>query len=209
MMRMELIGAPIVVGVDESETAQRALRAAIDLASALGHDLVVVSAFQPQRQSELMAVHRDAPPDVLWRLQPNSAVQLLLDEAREQAEAAGVAVECVARKGAAADVTERCPESLGERWRALPARPWPAGSSRSPHSVSSSATRPARTAGWSSTTSVRAGLSATRKPGDCALSRRLAATSEGGGRPPPRCPLGGEPWPVDLPSAAIHRNAAG
>ena len=104
MMRMELIGAPIVVGVDESETAQRALRAAIDLASALGHDLVVVSAFQPQRQSELMAVQRDAPPDVLWRLQPNSAVQLLLDEAREQADAAGVAVECVARKGAAAGV---------------------------------------------------------------------------------------------------------
>ncbi len=35
MMRTDLIGAPIVVGVDESETAQRALRAAIDLARTL------------------------------------------------------------------------------------------------------------------------------------------------------------------------------
>jgi len=43
-----------------------------------------------------MAAQRDAPPDVLWRPQPNSAVQILLDEAREQAEAAGVTVECLA-----------------------------------------------------------------------------------------------------------------
>lgn len=62
----------------------------------LGNGLVVVSAYQPQRQSQLMAAQRDAPPDVLWRPQPNSAVQILLDEAREQAEAAGVTVECLA-----------------------------------------------------------------------------------------------------------------
>jgi nucleotide-binding universal stress UspA family protein len=94
-------GAPIVVGVDDSDTAQVALRTALDLAARMGGALVVVSAFLPLREGELRALRRTdhAPRDVAWREQPSSDVQALLAEARALAETAGVVVECVARQG--------------------------------------------------------------------------------------------------------------
>ncbi|MEA2266461.1 MAG: hypothetical protein QOE27_2044 [Solirubrobacteraceae bacterium] len=101
----ELIGRPIVVGLDDSGTAQRALRTAVGLARALRSELVVVSAYRRvPRGRELHAIGRDAPSDVAWRVQANSAVRSLLDDAREQAEAAGIPIACVAREGPPARV---------------------------------------------------------------------------------------------------------
>lgn len=94
-----MFGRPIVVGLDESDTAQRALRAALELARTLSCPLVVVSAYRRTHDSQLRGVRRDAPSDVAWRLQGDSHVQALLDEARESADAAGVAFEAIAREG--------------------------------------------------------------------------------------------------------------
>jgi nucleotide-binding universal stress UspA family protein len=99
-----LFGRPIVVGLDESDTAQRALSAAIDLARTLSCPLVVVSAYRRMHDSKLRGARRDAPADVEWRLQGDSHVQTLLDEARERADTAGVAFEAVAREGTPANV---------------------------------------------------------------------------------------------------------
>jgi nucleotide-binding universal stress UspA family protein len=104
MIERELIGRPIVVGLDDSGTAQRALRTAVGLARALGSELVVVSAYRRVRDRELHAIQRDVPSGVAWRVQPNSAVRGLLDDAREQAEAAGIPIACVAREGPPARV---------------------------------------------------------------------------------------------------------
>jgi nucleotide-binding universal stress UspA family protein len=65
---------------------------------------VVVSAYRRVRVRELDAIDRDAPTDVTGRTQPNSAVRSLLDDAREQAEAAGIPIACVAREGPPARV---------------------------------------------------------------------------------------------------------
>jgi nucleotide-binding universal stress UspA family protein len=104
MIERELIGRPIVVGLEDSGTAQRALRTAVGLARALGSELVVVSAYRRVRGPGLDAIPRHAPSNVAWRVQPNSAVQSLLDDAREQAESAGIPIVCVAREGPAARV---------------------------------------------------------------------------------------------------------
>jgi nucleotide-binding universal stress UspA family protein len=104
MIERELIGRPIVVGLDDSGTAQRALRTAVGLARALGSELVVVSAYRRVRDRELHAIQRDVPSGVAWRVQPNSAGASLLDDAREQAEAAGIPIACVAREGPPARV---------------------------------------------------------------------------------------------------------
>lgn len=100
----DVIGSPIVVGVDESETSRRALQAALDIAQTLGSELIVVSAYRRLPDGRLKADQRNAPADIAWRLQGDSAVQGVLDDAREQAEAAGVSVACVAREGAPAAV---------------------------------------------------------------------------------------------------------
>ncbi len=99
-----MAGRPIVVGLDETDTAQRALSAALDLARTLGCPLVVVSAYRRVHDSKLRGARRDAPADVGYRLQGDSHVQMLLEDAREQAEAAGVVLDCVAREGTAANV---------------------------------------------------------------------------------------------------------
>jgi nucleotide-binding universal stress UspA family protein len=101
IQKTELFSKPIVVGIDESQTAQHALRAALDLARSLGSELIVVSAYAPLREGELRASRREAPRDVAWSIGPDSAVRALLEDAREQAEAAGLTVECIARPGAA------------------------------------------------------------------------------------------------------------
>ena len=99
-----MFGRPIVVGLDDSDTAQRALRAALELARTLSCELVVVSAYRRVHDSKLRGARRDAPADVKWRMQGDSHVQMLLDEAREQADAAGVAFEAIAREGTPANV---------------------------------------------------------------------------------------------------------
>jgi nucleotide-binding universal stress UspA family protein len=104
IQKTELFSAPIVVGVDASETSQRALATAIELARHLHCHLVVVSAYRRLHDSKTRFERRDAPADVAFRLHGDSAVQTVLDEARELAQDGGVAFECIAREGAPASV---------------------------------------------------------------------------------------------------------
>jgi nucleotide-binding universal stress UspA family protein len=104
MTDKHLIGTRIVVGFDGSAAAQNALEWAIDVAQSKGGELVVVCAYRPIAAGELREQRRQAPADVVHLLQPDAEATAILAAAREQAEAAGVAVECVARTGAAADV---------------------------------------------------------------------------------------------------------
>jgi nucleotide-binding universal stress UspA family protein len=94
----------IVVGTDGSETAAQAVREAVDMASALGAKLELVTAYAPVGEQRLRAERRDAPADVRWATNPRQEVEASLADAAEDAEAAGVGVTKHARQGDAADV---------------------------------------------------------------------------------------------------------
>jgi len=94
----------ITVGTDGSETATTAVRQAIDLARELGARLEVVSAYQPVSSARLREEKADTPRDLQWAINPHEEVQGVLDDARVEAERAGVKeVETFARQGDAAD----------------------------------------------------------------------------------------------------------
>jgi nucleotide-binding universal stress UspA family protein len=96
--------ASILVGTDGSETAKTAVRHAIELAACLHASLQIVSAYEPVADPRLRSGQLDAPEDVQWMINPHEDAVALLEQARAEAEEAGVAeVETFARQGDAAD----------------------------------------------------------------------------------------------------------
>ena len=93
----------IVVGTDGSETANEAVRQAIDLAKATGAKVELVSAYEPVSQQRLREEQQQAPGDMQWMVNPREDVDATLKEAGERAEEAGVQVEVFARQGDPAD----------------------------------------------------------------------------------------------------------
>ena len=93
----------IVVGTDGSETAGEAVREAIELATAVGGSIELVSAFEPVPNQRLREESRQAPEDLQWMVNPREDVDATLKEAAEQAKEAGVDVETYARQGDPAD----------------------------------------------------------------------------------------------------------
>ena len=69
----------IVVGTDGSETAKRAVDEAVRLASALGAELHVVSAFEPLRGAKIAGAPEGAAK--VWQPLPDSHVESTLNEA--------------------------------------------------------------------------------------------------------------------------------
>ena len=82
----------IVVGTDGSDTARQAVREAVELASALGASIEIVSAYAPGSRED---------------------VEATLGEAVAEVEAAGVAVRTYAREGDAADAILDVAEERG------------------------------------------------------------------------------------------------
>jgi nucleotide-binding universal stress UspA family protein len=94
----------IVVGTDGSDTAQTAVRYAIDLARQLGARLQIVSAYEPVADRRLRSEQVEVPKDLQWMVNPREDVLALLEAAADEARTAGVAdVETFARQGDAAD----------------------------------------------------------------------------------------------------------
>ena len=93
----------IVVGTDGSDTATQAVREAVDLAKAVGAKIELVSAYEPVSNQRLQGERRDAPEDVQWSINPKEDVEATLSDAAAIAEAAGVTVEKLARRGDPAD----------------------------------------------------------------------------------------------------------
>lgn len=103
----------IVIGTDGSETADKAVEQAIELASRFEAKLVVVSAYKPvstAKQREAAGV--DLPGDIRHGVGPRDAVNLILAEVTEKAAAAGVTVQPVAAEGDAVDAILDTAEKL-------------------------------------------------------------------------------------------------
>lgn len=93
----------IVVGTDGSDTAQKAVSEAVDLAKALSARIWLVSAYEPVPQARLREEARQAPADLQWMVNPREDVDATLSAAAERIREAGVEVEIFAREGDPAD----------------------------------------------------------------------------------------------------------
>jgi nucleotide-binding universal stress UspA family protein len=94
----------IVVGTDGSETAQEAVRQAIELAQLAGATLEVVSAYEPVSAARLREEATEVPRDLEWSVNPREDVDATLSAVVGEARSAGVeAVRTYARQGDPAD----------------------------------------------------------------------------------------------------------
>src|SRR4051812_29067717 len=93
----------IVVGTDGSDTAAEAVRAASELARALGASVHLVSAYQPVPDSRLRRERREVPQDIEYTVNPQEDVNQLLDEVGTPLEEEGLNVERHPREGDPAD----------------------------------------------------------------------------------------------------------
>jgi len=89
----------IVVGTDGSETAEEAVRQALDLAKLAGATLSIVSAYAPVSNRKVQDQQRDAPADVQYELNPREDVNLVLDTAAANARKEGIEVQTHAVEG--------------------------------------------------------------------------------------------------------------
>src|ERR1700686_2983890 len=71
----------IVVGTDGSDTANQAVRQAVDLARDVGAKLELVSAYEPVPAQRLQEERRQAPEDLQWAINPREDVDATLEAA--------------------------------------------------------------------------------------------------------------------------------
>jgi nucleotide-binding universal stress UspA family protein len=94
----------IVVGTDGSTTAGAAVRRAIELATAEGACLHVVTAYRPKLTRESARDGEAMPEEERWRVSPGEVAERTARAAAETAIAVGLEVECHSQPGDPADV---------------------------------------------------------------------------------------------------------
>jgi nucleotide-binding universal stress UspA family protein len=102
----------IVVGTDGSETAAKAVDAAIELARLSGAALEIVSAYEPVSSLRLREEARQAPPDLQWMINRRADVDATLGQAADRARDGGVTPQTHAREGDPADAILDVAEEL-------------------------------------------------------------------------------------------------
>ena len=106
--------ASIVVGTDGSETAQKAVAAAIDLAGPAGATLELVCAYEPiPAQPGRAAGAPHVPADAQWAINQREEVDATLAAAADAARTAGVEPRTYAREGDPADAILDVAEERG------------------------------------------------------------------------------------------------
>ncbi|HEX8065938.1 MAG TPA: universal stress protein [Thermoleophilaceae bacterium] len=94
----------IAVGTDGSETAQKAVDFALDMAKRYGAKLLIASAYTPVPEDRLRKEQADAPQEIQWSINPSEEVDATLRQVEEQAKEAGVDYASEARNGDPAEV---------------------------------------------------------------------------------------------------------
>ncbi len=96
--------ATVAVGTDGSDTAEKAVAAALDLAERYKAKVVFISAYKPVDEARLRREMRDVPAEHQWRINPMQDVDAVLKEAEEQADERGIEWASEASEGDPADV---------------------------------------------------------------------------------------------------------
>jgi nucleotide-binding universal stress UspA family protein len=103
----------IVVGTDGSDTARKAVEAAVRLARLSGASLELVSAYEPVPNERLRPQLREVPVEAQWTVNPREEVDATLAAAAGSAADAGVQARIHAREGDPADAILDVAEELG------------------------------------------------------------------------------------------------
>ena len=94
----------VAVGTDGSDTADKAVDFAIDLARRFEARLVVISSYRPVSETRLKQEQMDAPEDVQWTINPEEDVAAILSDVEDKAREAGLSTTTVSSQGDPADV---------------------------------------------------------------------------------------------------------
>ena len=60
----------VTVGTDGSETADKAVQFAFDLAEKFGAKVVIASSYRPVAEDKVRREQREAPEDIQWSINP-------------------------------------------------------------------------------------------------------------------------------------------
>ena len=103
----------IVVGTDGSDTAGKAVDAAVELAKLTRARLELVSAYEPVPRVRMREEARQVPADLQWIVNAREDVDATLAEAAERVGTAGVESRTYPREGDPADAILDVAEELG------------------------------------------------------------------------------------------------
>jgi nucleotide-binding universal stress UspA family protein len=94
----------VAVGTDGSETADKAVEFALEMAERYGARLVVGSSYTPVTEDKVRHDQKDAPEDIQWSINPTQEVDATLRAVEERARERGIEAVSEAREGDPADV---------------------------------------------------------------------------------------------------------
>ena len=94
----------IAVGTDGSETADKAVDVALDMAQRYEAKLLILSAYTPISDKQLAKERGEAPAEAQWSIHAGEKVDTTLARARQRAEQRGIDTDTVARHGEPAEV---------------------------------------------------------------------------------------------------------
>lgn len=103
----------IIVGTDGSDTAKLAVSKAAGLASQVGAELHILSAYEPVPKAKLKSEAKDVPEEYQWMVNPREEVDKILKDAVKSVEAPGVEIQKIEREGNPADVLLQYAEESG------------------------------------------------------------------------------------------------
>ena len=96
--------ATIGVGTDGTDTADKAVGIALDIAERYGARLLIFSVYQPVSAKELRKEHEELPEEMQWKVNEAERVDATLARSLARARARGLECETVAREGEPAGV---------------------------------------------------------------------------------------------------------
>jgi nucleotide-binding universal stress UspA family protein len=94
----------IAVGTDGTETADKAVGVALDIAERYRARLLILSVYKPVSLKQLEREREQAPEEVQWSIHEAERVDAILARALHRARAIGLESEAIARPGDPADV---------------------------------------------------------------------------------------------------------
>ena len=103
----------IAVGTDGSDTAQKAVDFALDMAQRYGAKVVLASAYTPVSESRVRREQANAPADIQWSINPSEEVDATLRSVEDDAKERGLEYASEARNGDPADVLVDIAEAHG------------------------------------------------------------------------------------------------
>jgi nucleotide-binding universal stress UspA family protein len=94
----------VAVGTDGSETANKAVDFAFDVAEKFGAKVVICSSYKPVSEDRVRQAQKEAPEDIQWSINPTQEVDSNLTAAADRAKSRGLQTVTEAREGDPADV---------------------------------------------------------------------------------------------------------